>query len=88
MEPAPGQHPSLSTASNIVLGACSEIPNANSASVIGTLYPLSDARTLFRQRIIDGASAQGFRITQGQIPTGDTTTLGQVTDAVCQNAVS
>jgi len=88
MERPSGQHPSLSVSSTIVLGACSEFPAANSSSIIGKLYPLPDERTLFRQRLVDGATGLGFKLTQGQVPTNDATTLGDVMDAVCQNAVS
>jgi hypothetical protein len=88
MEIPSGQHPSLSDASNIVLGACKEFPEADSASVIGTLYPLPDERTIFRHRVVGGAAELGFRITQAHVPTSDETTLGDVMDSVSKHAVS
>lgn len=83
-----GMHPSIAEASAIVFRACSDKPSANKGSAIGTLYPLPDERSLFRQRVCNEAKDDGFKMTQAQVPSGDSNTIQDVITAVNQNAVS
>jgi hypothetical protein len=80
-------HPTVQQANEIALKACApEFPNATLTDTVGSLYPLVSARSIFAGRVATNAKAMGFTLDAGQVPTGDTNTLGDVSAAILTNA--